>query len=297
MIKQKENIYEIEPQDLKAIFKVRKENSHKGMYGTIGILGGSQEYPGSIKLASMSATRCGCGIAKIIIPENIAHLVAPSLLENTFYLTNYDNDNKMMLTNEEITEILVNLKSIAIGMGWGKSNNYKDILARIIKIYKGTIIIDADGLNTLAKMDLNILKNTNAKIILTPHLKEFSRLTKYEIEEIKKNKETIALEFAKKYNIILLLKDHNTLITDGNLIYITKTGGAGMAKAGSGDVLSGILASILGYNTPNLLTVASASYLSGLAGSIAQKKYTDISMRSSDIIEFIPNAIKYIRNS
>lgn len=297
MIKQKENIYEIEPQDLKEIFKIRKENSHKGMYGTIGILGGSKEYPGSIKLASMSATRCGCGISKVIIPQNIANLVVPSLLENTFYLTKYDNNNKMILTNEEISEILVNLKSIAIGMGWGKSNNYKDILARIIKTYKGTIIIDADGLNTLAKMDLNILKNTSAKIILTPHLKEFSRLTKYEIEETKKNKETIALEFAKKYNIILLLKDHNTLITDGNLIYITKTGGAGMAKAGSGDVLSGILASILGYNKPNLLTVASASYLSGLAGSIAQKKYTDISMRSSDIIEFIPNAIKYIRNS
>lgn len=297
MIKQKENIYEIEASDLKEIFKVREENSHKGMYGTIGILGGSKEYPGAIKLASTSAIRCGCGITKVIIPECIANLVAPSLFENTFYLTNYDNNKKMVLTDNEINEVLKNFKSIAIGMGWGKSNNYKEILDKIIKTYNKTIVIDADGLNILSKMDLSILNIAKAKIILTPHLKEFSKLTKYEVEEIKKNKEKIALEFAKKYNIILMLKDHDTLITDGTTIYITRTGGAGMAKAGSGDVLSGILVSLLGYNEPSLLAVASASYLSGLAGSLAQKKYTDISMKASDIIEFIPEAIKYIRNS
>lgn len=295
MIKLEDNIYEIESKDIKEILRLRSIVSHKGMYGTIGILGGSLEYAGSIKLASMAATRCGCGIVRVIVSRNLMSIVSPYLLEETLYQIDYDNGNR--ITDEDIGKLLENLKSIAIGMGWGKNKAYEEILIKIISNFGGSLVIDADGLNTLATMDLNVLKNTKARIILTPHLKEFSRLTKISVDEIKKNKNKIAMDFAKKYNIILLLKDHDTIVTDGEMIYVTKTGGAGMATAGSGDVLSGILASILGYNEASLLTVATASYLSGLAGSLAEEKYTDVSMRASDIIEYISQAIKYIRNS
>lgn len=167
----------------------------------------------------------------------------------------------------------------------------------MITNFLGLILIDADGLNILSQMDLNILLQAKGKIILTPHLKEFSRLTNKSIDEIKQNSLNLAKDFAKKYNIILLLKGPTTIITDGNLTYLSKKGCPGMATAGSGDVLSGIIIGMLGYQEPNLLTIAASAFLAGLAGELAQEKYTDIATKASDTIEFIPNAIKYIRNN
>lgn len=295
MIKLNSNTYEIENKDIKHIFKERDFNSNKGTYGSVGIMGGSLEYSGSIKLANMSAvaTRAGCGLVRVIVPKNIANIIAPYLLEQTLCPIDYTNKDTAF---KKLQDILGGLKSLAVGMGFG-NNDYKDILIKIIKNYKGNLIIDADGLNILSNIDLNILKETKAKIVLTPHIKEFSRLTKLSIDEIKQNKESIALSFAKKYNIILLLKDYNTIITDGKDVYVTTTGTPGMATAGSGDVLSGILVSILGYNEANLLTVSSASYLAGVAGSMASCEYTDIAMVASDTIKYIGDAIKYIRKN
>ena len=133
-------------------------------------------------------------------------------------------------------------------------------------------------------------------MILTPHLKEFERLSKIDIEEINKDSIKLAKEFAAKYNIVLLLKGPTTIVTDGKAVYLVKKGCAGMATAGSGDVLSGILVGLCGYNEPNLITIAAGAFLNGLAGEIAQEKYTDISMISSDTVREIPESIKIIRN-
>ena len=130
---------------------------------------------------------------------------------------------------------------------------------------------------------------------MTPHLKEFERLSKKSIEQIKQDKIEISKEFAKTYNVILLLKGEETIITDGNTVYVVDRGCAGMATAGSGDVLSGILVGLLGYQSPNILTIAGGAFLAGVAGELAQKEFTDISMKASDTIKYIPKAIKYIR--
>ena len=144
-------------------------------------------------------------------------------------------------------------------------------------------------------MNLDILNRTKCKVILTPHLKEFERLSKIKIDKIKENPRQIAEEFAKKYNIILLLKGSTTIVTNGAETYLVDRGCPGMATAGSGDVLSGILVGLLGYNEANVKTIASGSYLAGVAGELAQEKYTDIGMKASDTIEMIPEAIKIIR--
>lgn len=295
MIKIAKNIYEIEIKDIKDLFKERDVNSHKGIFGTVGILGGSQEYSGAIKLANMSAAslRSGCGITRVIVPETLANVISPYLLEQTLYPLKYNQDDK--IEEKDLEKSLFNLKAIAIGMGWNQQLTNKKILTKIINYFQGPILIDADGLNTLSQMNLNILKKSHNKIILTPHLKEFSRLTNLSIEKIKKDALNVTRNFAKKYNIILLLKGHETIITDGKTTYITKTGGAGMATAGSGDVLSGIIIGMLGYNKANILTVASASFLAGLAGEFAESDNTDIAMIASDTINNISKAIKYIR--
>ena len=287
----------LKKEDLKEVFREREKDSHKGTYGYVGIMGGCMEYTGAIKLANMSATalRAGCGVARLIVPKSIESMIAPYLLEQTIFLIDNDGENKMKFNKENIDKALEKLKALAIGMGWGKGKDNITILKYILENKAIPCIIDADGLNTLSEMNLNILNRTKCKVILTPHLKEFERLSKIKIDKIKENPRQIAEEFAKKYNIILLLKGSTTIVTNGAETYLVDRGCPGMATAGSGDVLSGILVGLLGYNEANVKTIASGSYLAGVAGELAQEKYTDIGMKASDTIEMIPEAIKIIR--
>ena len=296
MLKINEFTYEIETKDIKNKFIQRQRDTNKGDYGYVGIMGGSLEYSGAVKLANLSASamRAGCGVVRLIVPEGIAKAVAPYLLEQTIFPMN-DNANKMVFSEEQINEALAKLKALAIGMGWGQSKEYEKILEYILGNYNIPVVIDADGLNTISKMNMDILKSMKCKVILTPHLKEFERLSKIKVEDIKKDEITIAKDFAKKYDVILLLKGPTTVVTDGEKVYLVKRGCPGMATAGSGDVLSGILVGLLGYNEPDILTVATGAYLNGIAGEIAQEKYTDISMIASDTVKCLPEAIKKIR--
>ena len=296
MLKINEFTYEIETKDIKNKFVNRPSDTNKGDYGYVGIMGGSLEYSGAVKLANLSASaiRAGCGVVRLIVPEGIAKAIAPYLLEQTIFSMN-DNANKMVFSEEQINEALTKLKALAIGMGWGQSKEYEKILEYILGNYNIPVVIDADGLNTISKMNMDILNSTKCKVILTPHLKEFERLSKIKVEDIKKDEITIAKDFAKKYDVILLLKGPTTVVTDGEKVYLVKRGCPGMATAGSGDVLSGILVGLLGYNEPDILTVATGAYLNGIAGEIAQEKYTDISMIASDTVKCLPEAIKKIR--
>ena len=291
-----DNVYEIELTDIKDKFNYRDSDTNKGDYGYVGIMGGSIEYSGAVKLANMSscALRSGAGVVRLIIPKTIATSITPYLLEQTIFTID-DEDSRMKYNEKQIADSLNKIKALAIGMGWNRSKEYEKILEYILLNYNIPIVIDADGLNTLSNINLEILNNTKCKIILTPHLKEFERLSKIDIEEIKKDSINIAIKFAKKYNVILLLKGPTTIVTDGNTAYLVKRGCPGMATAGSGDVLSGILVGLLGYNTPGILTVATGAYLNGMAGEIAESKYTDISMVAGDTVKCIPEAIKMIR--
>ena len=286
----------LKKEDIKNIFPKRDENSNKGDFGYVGIMGGSIEYSGSVKLANLSlaSLTSGAGVARVIVPKTIADGILPYLLEQTL-ATIPDIDGHMIFDKEKIDKSLEKLKALAIGMGWGEGKDNEKILTYILENYEIPLIIDADGLNTLAKMDREILNKTKCKVILTPHLKEFQRISGYDFEEIKKRPEELALEFTKKYNVILLLKGHKTIVTNGKEGYIVEKGCPGMATAGSGDVLSGILVGILGYNRPCVLSVAAGAYLAGLAGEIAENKLNDISMKASDTIANIPEAINKIR--
>ena len=286
----------LEKEDVKFLFSKRDENSHKGNFGYVGIMGGCIEYSGAVKLANLSSSSLisGCGVVRLIIPKEIEVSVMPYLLEQTLF-TIESKDGHMLFDKNIIDKALEKLKALAIGMGWGESIDNAKILKYILETKDIPIVIDADGLNTLAKMDKSILNKTKCKVILTPHLKEFSRISGYSLEEIENNKEKLAIDFAKKYNVILLLKGHKTIITNGEETYLVNSGCPGMATAGSGDVLSGILVGILGYNEPNVLTIAGGAYLAGLAGEFAEKDLNDISMRASDTISKIPEAINEIR--
>ena len=185
---------------------------------------------------------------------------------------------------------------LAIGMGWDYEKEHLSILEYVLENFRGKLILDADGLNTLGG-HLELLRKSNAKIVLTPHLKEFSRLTGLSILEIEQDKINIAKNFAKDNHVILVLKGHTTIVSDGEDVYLCTCGSPGMATSGSGDVLSGILTGLLGYLEYNLLSVCAGVLLNGLAGEIAENKNTDISMIASDTIKCIPEAIKKIREA
>lgn len=287
----------VKKEEIKEIFKIRQGDTNKGDFGYVAIMGGCLNYSGAIKLANLScsALRAGCGVSKLIIPKSLSNIVAPYLLEQTLFTID-DEESHMLFSKEQIDEALKKVKALAIGMGWGQGKDNHKILAYILENYEIPVIIDADGLNTLSSMDKEILTKSKCKIIVTPHLKEFERLTGIPIEEINKHKSEITKKFAQDNYVIVLLKGKITIITDGAEELQVDRGCAGMSTAGSGDVLSGILVGLLGYNEPNVKTIAAGAYLAGLAGELAEKETNDISMIASDTIKNIPNAINQIRN-
>ena len=291
------NIFLLEESDVANLFAARKSYAHKGNYGYVAVMGGCVEYAGACKLANMSAAalRVGCGVVTLVVPESITNSVAPYLLESTLLPMPADETGKMTYAPKQLEKILSRYASIAVGMGWGSSDSYKEILSYLLKNAKQPLIIDADGLNTLSRMDLSVLKDAKAPVILTPHLMEFSRLSGLSITEIEENPIAHAKAFAKEYGVILLLKGCCTVVTDGDVVYLSDRGSAGMATAGSGDVLSGILAGLCGYLEANAQTVASGAYLAGMAGEMAEGKHGAISMVASNTAKEIANALSVLQ--
>ena len=289
------NTYEIKSNDVKDLLKERNIDSNKGDFGKAGIYGGSIEYSGALKLAylSLASLRSGCGISRVLVKKEVLPLLGPNILEQTLYiLPDYDDT-----FYDKLKASIKDLDSLAFGMGLGSDEHLEEVLGFLIRNYTGNLIIDADGLNTLSNMDLDILNMRRCNILLTPHLKEFSRLCKKDIEEIKKDTLSLVKDFASTYNITILLKGHTTIISNSNDTYLVKTGCPGMATAGSGDVLSGILAGVLAYLPFNILSISLGILINGIAGCLAEDDNTDISMIASDTINNIGNAIKIIRES
>lgn len=289
----KKEFYLIEDDDVKKVIKKRDNFSNKGSYGYVGIMGGSKSYPGAIRLANMGQTALysGSGVSRIIVPDCIYELIFSNIVESVVY-SMPSIDGKMIYDEEEIKKSINGLKALGVGVGWDRQNDYQKILEYLINNTNIPLVIDADGLNALSEMNLNIL-NSNDKIVLTPHLKEFSRLTGYSIDEITNNLIEIVQEFVKKYNVTLLLKGPTTVIANKDKLYLVNKGCSGMATAGSGDVLTGILVSLLGYSKEEIaFTVAIGAYVNGISGEYAEKNYGSVGMVSSDTARSVSLVIK-----
>ncbi|MBQ8546236.1 MAG: NAD(P)H-hydrate dehydratase [Clostridia bacterium] len=285
--------YLFDRETARSLLPKRDNFSHKGTYGYITLIGGSYEYSGAIKLANIasSAMRSGAGVVKIATPKSIGNAVMMYLLESTLFpLSEIDGAIKFEPT--EIDEALKGVKAVGIGMGMGQRGENKELISYILSNYSLPILLDADALNTLAKMDKEILKNTKCTVILTPHLKELERLSGISLNKIQENPVASAIEFARETGIVLLLKGTSTIVTDGENVRIINTGCAGMATAGSGDVLSGIITALLGQKPNEAFDmVCLGAYINGRAGEEAQKQMGAISMVSSDTAGKIADVI------
>ena len=237
------------------------------------------------------AMRAGAGVACIAIPKSLAYLIASDILEATLYPLS-EEDGHIKFEEEEFSGLL-SRRVIAIGMGIGDTEESSKCVGYLLKNYGGVLIIDADGLNVLSKMDRETVKESRAQIVLTPHLKEFSRLSGIPLPNVQAgDKAELAASLAKELGCIVLLKGPVTAVTDGETVYLVSRGCVGMATAGSGDVLSGILAAVTSCNTDNVLLAAAAgAYINGVAGEIAQERNGQISMIASDTALSVRDAI------
>lgn len=272
----------------------RKPDSHKGDYGHILILAGSSKFSGAALLCSEAAIRSGAGLVTLGIPEklNFALIRRKAKEVMTLPLAQTKEGTLSLKAFTAIDHFLKNADVLIIGPGLGNHKSTYTLIRKIIKKTGKPMVVDADALNALSK-HLDILKKHKGEIILTPHQKEISRLFGIDIDFIKKNRKLIAKKYAKYYNSLIILKGHSTIVTDGKKqLYINKTGNPGMATAGSGDVLSGIIGAFLAQGLDSFSAAKYATYIHGLAGDLAAKDKTQMGLIASDIINRIPDAIK-----
>ena len=282
---------------VKSLLAKRDDNANKGDFGYIALVGGSRRYSGAIRLADMAAgaMRAGCGVCTVAAPDLICGVIASQTLESTIFPLSSE-DNHLKFVEREFDELMLRYSVIAFGMGIGDSEDTKKALTYLLRNYDGILIIDADGLNALAKISKKTVKEHRCRIVLTPHPKEFARVSKCEVDDVLKAPEESAKALANFIEGIVLLKGHTTTVTDGSTTYLVNRGCVGMATAGSGDVLSGVLASLAACNPDNLLlATAGAAYINGLAGELAEKDIGEISQIASDTVSKIPAAIKLIQ--
>lgn len=287
-----------EETDFWPLLKPREQFSNKGNYGYVALIGGCRSYSGAAKLASLSlsALRCGCGVSMLAVPGCIADSVTPYLLESTL-VPLPDKDGFMRFDAPALDGILRRVKAIALGMGWGMGSDNAEILGYILQSYSGVLVLDADGLNTLAAMPPDTLRKAKPRCVLTPHLREFSRLSGLSMDEIQSDPIPAAERYAADNHVILLLKGASTIVTDGEETWLTDAGCAGMATAGSGDVLTGVLCGLLGWAECTALSVTLGAYLAGKAGELAQTEMGDISMTAGDTVKKLPQVIQSLRQN
>lgn len=276
----------------------RKKDTHKGSYGHLFILGGSPGLTGAVCLAGSAALRSGCGLVTVGIPESLNGIIEVKLTE--VMSLPLAETLQRTFSVRAVTPVLefIRERADAVLIGPGISCRVKEtaeFVKRIVEKNEKPLIIDADAIKIIAKEKSLLKKSRN--VILTPHPGEMSYLTGAGIKEIQDSREETAKAFAEKYGVTLILKGHHTVVTDGKNTCINLTGNPGMATAGSGDVLAGILGSFLvqGYGT--FESARYAAYVHGLAGDLAAKEVGETSLIASDIISQLPHAfnrlIKY----
>ena len=269
----------------KPVFKKRTHNSHKGTYGTALIIAGSYGMAGAAILASKAALRSGLGIAKCVLCDGIYAPFTCAVPEAVCIPVK--QNEKGMLSSEciDIPNLADGSDALLFGCGVGQSGDTEKILQKILKYSEIPTVIDADGINVLS-CNIDILKKAKAPVIITPHPGEMARLCGVTVKEVEADRIGIAGNFAKKYSCIVVLKGANTIVaTQKGEVFFNRTGNPGMATGGSGDVLSGIIVSLLAQGYSPLFSATAGVYLHGAAADKAVLKRSKHAVIPSDIIE------------
>ena len=261
----------------------RTENSHKGTYGRVLNFAGSDCMPGAAYLSSVSALKMGCGYCFLCSTDRVINIVASQ------------THNIVFLPHTKLLENIESYDTVEVGCGLSQGEEYKKLLEELFcRLKKDTpLLVDADGLNIIAQNPEMFQKHKFKKVVFTPHPQEAARLLDCSLNDILSDIKTASQKIAEKYNCVTVLKTHRTVVTNPcGRFYENTTGNNAMAKAGSGDVLAGMITGIIAQGKDIFEAACLGVYLHGLCGDIAREKLTAYSVMAEDLISFIPDAIK-----
>jgi len=278
---------------LSALIKPRSANSHKGTYGHVLLVGGSPGMVGAVMMSSQAALRTGAGLVTAAVPESLTAVVDSSLMEVMTAPLGQTGQSAIALEALPAIENLLGTVSVcAVGPGMSRYPEAGAIVRHILERSGVPLVIDADGLNALEN-DVTVLKDRQVPIVLTPHPGEMARLTGKTIEEIQSHRLEIAQTFAEEWGVTLVLKGNKTIIANpSGEVYINISGNPGMATAGSGDVLTGIITGLIAQGLKPQDAAFAGVYLHGLAGDLAAQIKGEPGLIAGDLISCIPEVLK-----
>ncbi len=277
------------PSDVRRAVKPRGLYSHKGDFGHLLIIGGSDVYSGAPALAGMAALRTGVGLALIAAPREVAGTIrsySPNLIVHSLTGSVVMGDDVNV-----ITQLLTKADAVVLGSGIGLDPRTEKVIPEIVRItteMNKPLLIDADAIKAI-RGRIELLGQ--AGTVITPHAGEFSFISGMDAPSKWRERGPICIEFAKKHSCVLLLKGHDTVITDGKRTRVNPTGNPGMATGGSGDVLSGIIGAFLAQGVDPFLAAVAGAFVHGLAGDLAHKE-KGFHMIASDLIDVLPKVLK-----
>lgn len=270
-----------------AMLPDRDKNAHKGNFGKILLLCGSRGYTGAAALAAMGALRSGAGLVFLGVPESIYAIEAVKLNEPVVFPLPEQDGKLSAEAIEIIREKIVHMDAVLIGPGLGQSAGTLQVVQAVLEMAHCPVVLDADGINVMAA-HRDILRGRTRPTILTPHDGEFIRLGGV----LDGDRVDAAVNLARTLECIVLLKGHETVITDGARVYRNSTGNPGMAVGGSGDVLAGMITALLGQGLEPLEAAACAAWLHGAAGDLCASQLGQYGMIPSDMLSVLPRLLK-----
>jgi len=270
----------------------RSERAHKGMFGRVLIIGGSRGMSGAVCLAGLGALRGGAGLVFLAVPHGIVPIVAAAELSYLTIPVPEDNHGRIGHgARKMLVDAVAKNDVVALGPGLGMSDDLIELVKFLYLSVEQPIVVDADGLNALASSSGGVDKRSGSfPCVLTPHPGEFARLLGTEIKTVQNNREQLTVDFAKNHNLVLVLKGHRTVISDGSRLAINTTGNSGMATGGSGDVLTGLIAALIGQGMQAFEAAQLGTHLHGLAGDLAAAEHSKSTMIASDLPKYLSRA-------
>lgn len=287
------NLELVEKETILPYFRKRKRDAHKGTYGHLFLLSGSLGKTGAAVMAGKAALRMGAGLVTVGTPESCLPIVARSMMElMTESLVETEEKTLSRQGLKQILTLLEDKDALLVGPGISTHQSTSELVLSLIPKINLPLVIDADGLNILTSK-VDVLNSLRKPAVLTPHPGEFARLLGLSTKEVVEKKLELAPQFAKKYGVYLVLKGYRTLTaTPEGKVYVNPTGNPGMASAGSGDVLSGMIASMIIQEKNLLEAVLAAVYIHGLSGDIGAEKVGEKPLTAGDIIRYLPLAVR-----
>ena len=273
---------------LRLLLPPRRRDTHKGDYGRVLLLCGSEGLTGAARLAAKAALRTGSGLVYLGVPEKVYPIVAACAGSEIVFPLPCDAEGRLSMAALPVIEKrLAGMDAVLLGPGLGRSDELTNLVAAILKCCTVPLVLDADGINAMAG-HIDVLRESACPLILTPHDGEFIRLGG---DPKAADRTAEAMRMARLTQSVVLLKGYRTVITDGENVYRNFTGNPGMATGGSGDVLGGILASLLGQHIMPLEAAAAAAWLHGAAGDLAAEEKGEYGLLPEDIIEALPRLL------